>query len=71
MRLTIYIEGVQGQEAIDLAYDVQNLFGIDVLATYDIPPNNTEMVIDGHSYRDGDDVESLLRSMGYNAVFDR
>ena len=71
MYLTIYIENVQGQEALDLAHEIEGAMGIDVYGVYDIPPYNTEITIDGHSYRDGEDVEAMLRSMGYRAVFDR
>lgn len=71
MKLTIYIENVQGQEAIDLADELEAVMGIVVDGVYDIPPYNTEMTIDADSYRDGEDAEAMLRSMGYDAVFDR
>ncbi len=71
MYLTIYIENVQGQEALDLADELEAVMGIVVHDIYDIAPYNTEMTIDANSDRDGEDVEAMLRSMGYDAVFDR
>jgi hypothetical protein len=70
MELTIYIEDVQGQEARNIASEIEAVMGIPVIEIYDIVPYNTEMLIDG-SYRDGEDVEAWLQSEGYRAVFDR
>ena len=71
MELTIYIEDVQGQEALELANEIESLMGVHVLDVFDIPPYNTEMLIDSYSYSDGEEVENMLRVMGYSAVFDR
>lgn len=71
MRLTIYVEDLQNPESVEVANEIESATGIEVYAVYDIPPNNTEITIDAHGYRDGEDVEDLLRAMGYTAVFDR
>jgi hypothetical protein len=71
MELTIYIENVQGQEARNLANEIEAIMGVHVIEIWDIEPYNTEMLIESYSYSDGEDVEAWLQSEGYRAVFDR
>ena len=71
MELTIFIEDVKGQEALELANEIESLMGVHVLDVFDIPPYDTEMLIDSYSYSDGLEVANMLRVMGYSALFDR